>query len=71
MRALARSEAAAEKVRARGAEPVAGDLGDRGALEGGSVGCDVCFTLDISRARTELGYEPVRTREDGLAELAG
>jgi nucleoside-diphosphate-sugar epimerase len=27
-------------------------------------------TLDISRARTELGYEPVRTREDGLAELA-
>jgi nucleoside-diphosphate-sugar epimerase len=26
-------------------------------------------TLDISRARTELGYEPVRTREDGLAEL--
>ncbi|HEV2874639.1 MAG TPA: NAD-dependent epimerase/dehydratase family protein, partial [Thermoleophilaceae bacterium] len=28
-------------------------------------------TLDISRARTELDYEPVRTREDGLAELAG
>jgi nucleoside-diphosphate-sugar epimerase len=28
-------------------------------------------TLDTSRARTELGYEPVRTREDGLAELAG
>jgi nucleoside-diphosphate-sugar epimerase len=26
-------------------------------------------TLDISRARAELGYEPVRTREDGLAEL--
>jgi nucleoside-diphosphate-sugar epimerase len=28
-------------------------------------------TLDISRARTELGYEPVRTREEGLAQLAG
>jgi nucleoside-diphosphate-sugar epimerase len=28
-------------------------------------------TLDISRARTELGYEPVRTRKEGLAELAG
>jgi nucleoside-diphosphate-sugar epimerase len=28
-------------------------------------------TLDSSRARTEIGYEPVRTREEGLAELAG
>ena len=27
-------------------------------------------TLDISRARTELAYEPVRTRDEGLAELA-
>jgi nucleoside-diphosphate-sugar epimerase len=27
-------------------------------------------TLDDSRARTELGYEPVRTRDEGLAELA-
>jgi nucleoside-diphosphate-sugar epimerase len=26
-------------------------------------------TLDISRAREELGYEPVRTRDEGLAEL--
>ena len=26
-------------------------------------------TIDISRAREELGYRPVRTREDGLAEL--
>jgi len=26
-------------------------------------------TLDISRARRELGYEPVRTREQGMAEL--
>jgi nucleoside-diphosphate-sugar epimerase len=26
-------------------------------------------TLDISRARSELGYEPVKTREEGLAEL--
>jgi nucleoside-diphosphate-sugar epimerase len=26
-------------------------------------------TIDISRARRELGYEPVRTREDGLGEL--
>jgi len=26
-------------------------------------------TIDISKARTELGYEPVRTREEGLTEL--
>jgi nucleoside-diphosphate-sugar epimerase len=26
-------------------------------------------TIDISRARDELGYQPVRTREDGLEEL--
>ena len=26
-------------------------------------------TIDISKARAELGYEPVRSREDGLAEL--
>jgi nucleoside-diphosphate-sugar epimerase len=27
-------------------------------------------TIDISRARQELGYEPVKTRQEGLAELA-
>jgi nucleoside-diphosphate-sugar epimerase len=27
-------------------------------------------TIDISRARTELGYQPVRTIADGMAELA-
>jgi nucleoside-diphosphate-sugar epimerase len=26
-------------------------------------------TIDISKARAELGYEPVRTREEGMAEL--
>jgi nucleoside-diphosphate-sugar epimerase len=43
VRALARSDAAATKVRERGAEPVAGDLDDADALRGGTVGCDVCF----------------------------
>lgn len=32
------------------------------------VASDEC-TLSIRRAREELGYEPVRSREDGLAEL--
>jgi nucleoside-diphosphate-sugar epimerase len=27
-------------------------------------------TIDISRARAELGYEPVRTIADGMAELS-
>ena len=27
-------------------------------------------TIDISKARSELGYEPVRSREEGLAELS-
>src|SRR5207249_3834399 len=26
-------------------------------------------TIDISRARSELGYEPVKARDEGLAEL--
>ena len=26
-------------------------------------------TIDISRARQELGYEPIRTRDEGLDEL--
>jgi nucleoside-diphosphate-sugar epimerase len=43
VRALARSDAAEAAVRERGATPVRGDLGDAASLEGGSVGCDVCF----------------------------
>jgi nucleoside-diphosphate-sugar epimerase len=27
-------------------------------------------TIDISKARTELGYEPMKSREEGLAELS-
>jgi nucleoside-diphosphate-sugar epimerase len=43
VRALARSDAAEAAVRERGASTVRGDLGDADSLEGGSVGCDVCF----------------------------
>ena len=28
-------------------------------------------TIDISKARSELGYEPVITREEGLRALGG
>ena len=43
MRALARSDAAAGKVRDRGAEPVAGDLDDEAALRAGAEGAEVAF----------------------------
>src|SRR6478609_1737182 len=45
VRALARSDAAAEQVAALGAEPVRGELGDRASLASGAGGCDVAFHL--------------------------
>jgi nucleoside-diphosphate-sugar epimerase len=43
VRALARSERAADRVRELGAEPVSGDLGDRASLRAGAEGCEVAF----------------------------
>ncbi len=43
VRGLARSDAAAEAVGARGAEPVHGDLGDRAALQAAAAGCELAF----------------------------
>ena len=43
VRALARSEAAADRVRERGGEPVPGDLADRVALRAGADGCEWAF----------------------------
>jgi nucleoside-diphosphate-sugar epimerase len=43
VRALARSDAAAAKVRERGAEPVTGDLDDAAALAAGAGGAEVAF----------------------------
>ena len=43
MRALARSERAAERVREFGAEPVSGDLDNRDALRAGAEGCEFAF----------------------------
>ena len=41
VRALARSDAAAERVRSLGAEPAPGDLDDVGAMRAGAEGADV------------------------------
>ena len=43
VRALARSEASADLVAAKGATSVDGDVGDRGALVAGMSGCDIVF----------------------------
>lgn len=45
VRALARSDAAAERVAALGAEPVRGDLADRASLAAGATGADIAFHL--------------------------
>jgi nucleoside-diphosphate-sugar epimerase len=43
VRALARSDASAQKVSEAGAEPVGGDLDDVAALAAGAQGCEVAF----------------------------
>lgn len=43
VRALARSDRSAEKIRSLGAEPVAGDLDDPGAIAAGAAGCELAF----------------------------
>jgi nucleoside-diphosphate-sugar epimerase len=43
VRALARSDEAAERIRARGGEPVPGDLGNAAAIEKGANRCEFAF----------------------------
>jgi nucleoside-diphosphate-sugar epimerase len=43
VRALARSQQAADAVAARGAEPVRGELGDVEAMRSGAAGCELAF----------------------------
>jgi nucleoside-diphosphate-sugar epimerase len=45
VRAMARSDAAAQRVAELGAEPVRGDLGDRASLAAGATGAEVAFHL--------------------------
>jgi nucleoside-diphosphate-sugar epimerase len=43
VRALARSDASADAVRERGAEPVRGELADTDSMAAGAAGCEVAF----------------------------
>ncbi len=45
VRALARSDTAAERVAELGAEPVRGELSERASLAAGATGCEVAFHL--------------------------
>jgi nucleoside-diphosphate-sugar epimerase len=43
VKGLARSDAAAARIRDRGGEPVSGELADSGAIKSGAVGCELAF----------------------------
>ena len=62
--ALARSERSERAVTDAGARSARGDLDSVDALRSGVAGCE------DDRAQRELGYRPVITIEEGLAELA-
>ncbi len=75
VRALARSDTAAESVRAHGAEPVWGDLADVAAMRAGADGCQLAFhaaaTLgdwgrreDFERGNVQGTHNVLRACED-------
>ena len=65
VRALARSDAAAAKVAALGAEPVHGEIGDRKALEGAATGCDVVYHAAAKLGETGPWEEFLRDNVEG------
>ncbi len=75
VRALARSEAAREAVRAAGAEPWEGDLSDVEVLQRGMAGCDVVFhsaaLTKMWGPRTEFVEANVRGTERVLEAARG
>jgi nucleoside-diphosphate-sugar epimerase len=74
VRALARSSEAADRVRARGAEPVSGDLADTGAMKTGAEGCELAFhaaaTLGDWGTRAEFEQGNVMGTQNALAACA-
>lgn len=67
VRALARSEASARRVRIRGATPVDGDVSDRDALVAGMSGCEIVY--HVAGVNTMCPFDPgamYRTNVDGV-----
>jgi nucleoside-diphosphate-sugar epimerase len=65
VRALARSEASAGKVRALGAEAVMGDLEDVAAIAAGAAGCELAFHCAAATEEWGTREEFVRANVDG------
>jgi nucleoside-diphosphate-sugar epimerase len=74
VRALARSDQAAERIRSRGGEPVPGDLSDVAAMTAGAQGCELAFhaaaTLGDWGAREEFERGNVQGTENALEACA-
>jgi nucleoside-diphosphate-sugar epimerase len=74
IRALARSDQAAERIRSRGGEPVPGELSDRSALTAGAAGCELAFhaaaTLGDWGTREDFERGNVQGTENVLAACA-
>jgi nucleoside-diphosphate-sugar epimerase len=75
VRALARSDAAAERVRAHGAEAVYGELADVTAMRAGAEGCELAFhaaaTLGDWGKREDFERGNVDGTRNALAACAG
>jgi nucleoside-diphosphate-sugar epimerase len=71
VRALARSDAAVERVTAAGAEPVRGDLDDEPALSRGAQGAEVAFHLAAKAADWGAWKEFRRVNVDGTKMVLG
>jgi nucleoside-diphosphate-sugar epimerase len=69
VRALARSDAAAEKLVGAGAEPVRGDLSDPAALRAGAEGCDLAFHAAAAVLEWGPREEFVRANVDGTGHV--
>ncbi|MBV8998781.1 MAG: NAD-dependent epimerase/dehydratase family protein [Solirubrobacterales bacterium] len=69
VRALARSEDAAARIRARGAEPVSGDLADAVALGTAAKGCELTFHAAAALGDWGEREEFERTNVQGTANL--
>ncbi len=74
VRALARSDFSAARVRSLGAEPVSGELADRDALRAGADGCELAFhaaaTLGDWGSREEFERGNVQGTENVLSACA-
>lgn len=69
VRALARSDQAAEKVAGAGAEPVRGDLSDPAALRAGAEGCELAFHAAAAVLEWGSREEFVRANVDGTKHV--